>query len=208
MSEICFNLWYYLDHQQNIVAIAAKAYVLEGSDEEKASALFDCSGEFLSVSRRDVTPVHFSILRIGVEEFFAPEFDRIRRGADQSIVIPEEKLYYATPLFDFGQGFVPAEIGNDFIRERPDPWLDRKINALVSIYSSHPDHNLHGSEVVRDLERIGEMLNEKGGMKLMQAAHSEFSRRCKASNIRDSSGHISAPRSLEYRWDGIGEWLG
>ncbi len=39
MPELCFNLWYYLDVQQQICAIAARAYLLAGSDEEKAVAL-------------------------------------------------------------------------------------------------------------------------------------------------------------------------
>jgi hypothetical protein len=39
MPELCFNLWYYLDAQQQICAIAARAYLLSGSDEEKAVVL-------------------------------------------------------------------------------------------------------------------------------------------------------------------------
>jgi hypothetical protein len=209
MTELCFCLWYYLDDKQNIVAISAKAHLLEGTDEEKSSALLTRSDEFTSVPRREVAPVHFSALsQIGVEDFFAPEFDRIQSAIGHGTAIPEEKLFFATPLFDFGHGFVPVEIGTGFIRERPDPWFEQQINALISVYVRHPNHGSHGADAIRDLRRIGELLHEKGGMKLMRAAHSEFSRRCTERKIRDTSGDISAPRSLEHRWDGIGAWQG
>ena len=32
------------------------------------------------------------------------------------LVMADEKLFFATPLFDFGYGFAPAEIGDGFIR--------------------------------------------------------------------------------------------
>jgi len=39
MIELCFNLWYCLDREQNIVAISAKAYMLDGTEDEKAALL-------------------------------------------------------------------------------------------------------------------------------------------------------------------------
>ena len=120
MIELCFNVWYYLDRQQNIAAISAKAYTLDGSDDEKASALLKHScQDYQLVPASSITPVHYSMLKdVGVEEFFSSEFERIGRELPKGKSLPNEKLFYATPLFDFGQGFVPAEIGNGFIRTR------------------------------------------------------------------------------------------
>ena len=121
MKELCFNLWYYLDHQ-SIVAVAARAYLLNGNDEEKAKVLMKLSQEdYLLVPRTRRDCVHYSVIqRIGVEEMFKDEFERIRREIPKGVCFPEDKLFYATPLFDFGEGFVPAEIGNGFIRSRPN----------------------------------------------------------------------------------------
>lgn len=120
MKEICFNLWYYLDSQQNITAIAAKAYLLEGDDEQKGQSLRASSAkDYRSVIPHKITPIHYSMLkRLGVEEFFMPEFQRIEEELPRGGAMPEDKLYYAIPLFDFGEGYMPAEIGNGFIKER------------------------------------------------------------------------------------------
>ncbi len=120
MKELCFNLWYYLDITKMIVAVAARAYFLDGSDEEKAAVLLDLSREdYRVVPHVLIKAVHYSALKqFGVEEMFKDEFERIRREMPQEIPFPEEKLFYATPLFDFGDGFVPAEIGDGFIKER------------------------------------------------------------------------------------------
>jgi hypothetical protein len=88
-----------------------------------------------------------------------------------------------------------------------DPWLDEIVNKLIAIYVAHRNHDSQSFEIRQELEQIGKTLNEKGGLKLMRAAHAEFSRRCQARNVRDSSGYVSAPRSLEYRWNGIGAWM-
>lgn len=213
-KEICFNLWYYLDKQQNIVAIAAKEHLLKGSEDQKAAALLCLSGDFKSVPQCKVSPVHCLLLgQIGIEDFFAPEFERIQRRLPKGSVVPEERLFFATPLFDFGQGFVPAEIDGYSIRVRADPWfedpwLDEQIKRLLAIYIAHPNHGTHGSSVKQELRLIGGLFYERGGMQLMRTAHAEFARRCNLGNVRDSSGYISAPRSLEYAWSGIGPWQG
>ncbi len=120
MKEICFNLWYYLGPWQNITAIAAKAYLLEGNDEQKGRSLHETSGrDYRSVIPHKIRPLHYSMLKqLGVEVVFAPEFERIYRELPKGTVLPDDKLYYATPLFDFGKGYVPAEIGDGFITER------------------------------------------------------------------------------------------
>lgn len=120
MKEVCVNLWYWLDRRQNIEATAAKAYLLDGGDEEKGAALLRASGEdYRSVPRTDIRPVHYSTLgQIGVERFFAAEFKRIQKELPRGLSLPEEKLFWATPLYDFGEGYVPAEIGDGFIRSR------------------------------------------------------------------------------------------
>ena len=88
-----------------------------------------------------------------------------------------------------------------------NPWFDETINKMLSIYANHPDNDRHGVEQNQELERIGKMFNERGGKRLMRHAHAEFVLCCKAHNLRDRSGYISAPRSLEHRWNGIGEWM-
>jgi hypothetical protein len=120
MNELCFNLWYYLDGQQRITGIAAKAYTLQGSDEEKGAFLLSASRtDYHSIAPSSVAPVHYSaLMRLGIEVFFAKEFDRIACDTPVGVALPEEKLYCATPLFDFGGGFVPARIGDGFICER------------------------------------------------------------------------------------------
>lgn len=120
MKELCFNLWYYLDLQQRIVAVAARAYFLDGSNEEKAAILLKLSQEdYRIVPQERRKAMHYSDLqRYGIEEIFRNEFERIRREIPKEIPFPDQKMFYATPLFDFGDGFVPAEIGDGFIRER------------------------------------------------------------------------------------------
>lgn len=123
MTELCFNLWYYLTAQQTISGLSARAYLLDGDDEDKARVLS-------SLSRHDfkVVPVyslpagiiqHYGIIQqLGVEAVFKDVFEKIKGGLPRSVAFPDDKLYYATPLFDFGEGFVPAEIGDGFIKHR------------------------------------------------------------------------------------------
>lgn len=88
-----------------------------------------------------------------------------------------------------------------------EPWFSEAIEEMVSLYVRDPDHGRQRNETIQELERIGKMLNEKGGMNLMRAAHTEFANQCKTRNVRDPSGYVSAPRGLEYRWNGIGSWM-
>lgn len=85
---------------------------------------------------------------------------------------------------------------------RPDePWFEEAVAGIVFIYRRHPQGFVQGfgGAPEQELRRLGEMLNEKGGMDLMRAAHAEFSARCE---IR------GAARNLEFVWDGIGRWQG
>lgn len=123
MSEICFNLWYYLNKQQCITAVAGRAYMLDGSEEEMGEALVALSKHDYKLVAASPPPqgagMHYSELkRLGVEALFEKEFQRIRQTFPKNVALPEDKFFYATPLFDFGQGFVPTEIGNGFIKER------------------------------------------------------------------------------------------
>ena len=121
-QRFCFNLWHYIDRSQNIVALAAKAYALDGGEQEKERILHALSrADFLSAIPRKPrsAPLHCSeIQRQGIEAVFSDVFEEIRRSLPSSIDFPDDKLFFATPLFDFGEGFAPASIGDGFIRAR------------------------------------------------------------------------------------------
>ncbi len=64
-------------------------------------------------------PIHYSELKErGIEEVYEPEFERIREEIGPNVPFPDDKLFWATPLYDFGQGHVPAVIGDGNISER------------------------------------------------------------------------------------------
>jgi hypothetical protein len=113
-------LWYFLNANQQITAVSAQVYFFVGSDEEKGAALERAScSDHETVPKLEIEPVHYSKLaEQGVEDFFRPVFKLISRALPDDVQLPEEKLYFATPMYDFGQGFVPARIGDGFITER------------------------------------------------------------------------------------------
>ncbi len=119
-SELCFNLWYFLNANQQITAVTAQVYSLEGSDEEKAAVLEQVSrSDHETVPRLEIEPVHYSMLaEKGVEVIFRRVFELISDALPDDVQLPEEKLYFATPMYDFGEGFVPAHIGDGFLKER------------------------------------------------------------------------------------------
>ena len=132
MTELCFNIWYYIDKDQNIIAISAREYMLGGDDDSKASILkqlsmfdyktVDAVQLPASLQKQFSGGVNYSIIRqIGVEEVFKELFEGIRHSTADGISFPEDKLFFATPLFDLGNGFIPIEIGDGYIRERDMP---------------------------------------------------------------------------------------
>lgn len=127
MNEICFNLWYYLDKDQLITAIAARQYFIGGEDQEKANVLEALSyNDFKLVPRKALPRAlvreygghvpYFALKDRGVEEIYKEVFDELQTSIPPGISFPDDKLFLATPLFDFGDGYVPAEIGDGFIR--------------------------------------------------------------------------------------------
>ena len=83
MSEICFNLWYYLDSKQNVVGVCAREYCLEGSDDEMGEVRMDLSmTEFRLVEvTRPSGQIHYSKLQqLGVELVFDQEFTQSKKG--------------------------------------------------------------------------------------------------------------------------------
>ena len=91
MPELCFNLWYYLTPQQAISAIAAREYLLDGEDAEKAAALLRLSVlDFRLLPPRPVpaavtrqypgglVPYH-ALSALGVEVVYADVFRDIQR---------------------------------------------------------------------------------------------------------------------------------
>ncbi len=67
MTELCFNIWYYLEPDQTISALAAKAYLLEGSEKEKADVL-------RSLSRHDFKTVPAYELPANVKHYVVEAF--------------------------------------------------------------------------------------------------------------------------------------
>lgn len=121
MREICFNLWYWLDARQRIFAIAATGYELDGEESDKCAVLLERSAtEYESIAATALMePIHYSELkRRGIESVYREELERIREGLGSDLPFPDDKLFCATPLYDFGQGYVPAAIGDGFIAER------------------------------------------------------------------------------------------
>lgn len=130
MPELCFNLWYYLDKDQRITAIAAREYFLDGTDEEKSQILAELSNHDYKIVKTRPLPealrrqfgssLHHSLMRqLGVEGLYKEIFIEIRKSLPNQVEFPDDKLFFATPLFDFENGFVPAKIGDGFITERP-----------------------------------------------------------------------------------------
>ena len=129
MTELCFNIWYYLNKNQTIKAISARGYFLEGPDENKSAILAVLSKHEYKIVHTWPVPellrrnygeaFHYTLVHeLGVEEVYKEIFSEIQKSLPKNIILPEDKLFYATPLYDFGKGFVPAVIGNGFIRER------------------------------------------------------------------------------------------
>lgn len=130
MAELCFNLWYYLTPQQTISGISARAYMLDGSEDEIGEMLTSLSEwDFLAVPVRQLPTAverHFrgrgvpysALVELGVEAVFEGLFAEIRGAVHPSVPFPEDKLFFATPLYDFGEGFRPAQIGDGVIRSR------------------------------------------------------------------------------------------
>lgn len=135
MPELCFNLWYYLDSNQNITSISGKAYLLGGSDTEKEQILLILSQhDYLTaeafkplrkLQRKYPGGVNYSTVKlVGIDLFFEKVFASIIESLPDKTIFPDEKIYYATPLYNFGNGYVPAVIGDGFIRERKLPPTD------------------------------------------------------------------------------------
>ena len=129
MTELCFNIWYYLKPDQTISALAAKAYILDGSEEEKEYMLRSLSRHDYrtvpvyelpaKVKTRYLNGVPYNALKdLGVDLTFEDVFEDITQNLHKAVPLPDDKLIFPTPLFDFGEGFVPAEIGNGFIKVR------------------------------------------------------------------------------------------
>jgi hypothetical protein len=55
---------------------------------------------------------------VGVQLHEGTLLQLFRREVPKGHILPEQNLFNAIPLFDFGEGFVPAQIGDGFIRER------------------------------------------------------------------------------------------
>lgn len=128
MSEVCFCLWYYISANQKLIGLAARAYCLSGDDDEKGMLLAALAkSDHLTQGRHSVPDrlvrafsagvPYQALQQFGVEEVFAEQIVRIKGHLPANLPIPQDKFYFAQPMFDFGFGYVPCEIGDGFIRE-------------------------------------------------------------------------------------------
>lgn len=60
-AELCVNLWYFTDSTGVVLRIAAKAYALTGTDEEKLAALRMLSGSDHLTARQGKIPSRFKL---------------------------------------------------------------------------------------------------------------------------------------------------
>ena len=77
--------------------------------------------------------------------------------------------------------------------------LEKFISKLISLYDKTPNgegFRAHSTSA-RPVEKLGEKLNEKGGINLMVLAHGLF-----------KLHRPKAARNLEFVWDGVGYWQG
>lgn len=83
----------------------------------------------------------------------------------------------------------------------PEKYMDYCVEQLLSIFPTSPldpeGHRAFDAAHRTEVRRIGEKLNELGGMRAMRRVGEEFARR----------RPIHA-RKLETTWDGIGNWMG
>ena len=132
--EVCVNLWAYADEGGYIARVAARAYVLDGSDGDKLSALNLLAGtdflhaEWVGVSKQFVMEgengqrmegvAHASMLNDGVTPavLFGPLFQKLEGAIPRqarvgkegyeafSLKFPEDPLTVATVVMEFEDG--------------------------------------------------------------------------------------------------------
>ncbi|NLF77024.1 MAG: hypothetical protein GX573_15105 [Chloroflexi bacterium] len=79
----------------------------------------------------------------------------------------------------------------------------RWVKRLVAIAQANPQ-GVTGKREEAEVKQIGQEINRKGGMRLMQAVHAAFIEYCIANGV--SAGGWD--RHIEGIWDGIGDWRG
>jgi len=75
--------------------------------------------------------------------------------------------------------------------------IDQVVDLLVDIYQDCPEGIYSETPQERAVRKIGRVIHEIDGIRLMQVVHAQFSAR-----------HFQHARNLEMMWSGIGEWRG
>ena len=158
------------------------------------------AGEGMELSEFGVKPVreHRPQSREGSQHWEAQMMDFIRAGRKIDAI----KLYRKAT----GSGLKDAKeyIDSMMTGAESQQEFDRLTAELIEIYKADGFlADSPGDKFNKDLRNIsaieiGEHLNEMGGKKMMQHAHSE---------VKGALGGVPA-RELEWIWDGVGEWLG
>ena len=60
-AEICLNLWYFFDASGIVLRTAGKAYALDGTDDEKQSALQRMAGTDHLTATQGTVPKHYCV---------------------------------------------------------------------------------------------------------------------------------------------------
>ena len=132
--EVCLNLWAYADEGGYIARVAARAYVLDGDDDDKLSVLHLLAAtdfmhaEWMGVSNQFVVVgsdgermeglAHASMLSDGVTAgvLFGPLFNKLEDSVPQqarvgkngyaafSLPLPEDPLTVTTVVVEFEDG--------------------------------------------------------------------------------------------------------
>ncbi|NML26162.1 hypothetical protein [Zoogloea dura] len=118
--EVCLNLWAYADEGGCIARVAARAYVLDGDDDDKLSVLHRLAASDFIYSEWMRVSKQFAVHGAGGERMagvlFEPLFKRLEKSIPQqvrvgkngyeafSLSLPDDPLTVTTVVMEFEDG--------------------------------------------------------------------------------------------------------
>lgn len=137
-SEVCLNLWYFVDQTGVTIRLAAKAYALRGDEDQKLATLHALAGtDHLTAVHGKVSQDHaltidgqrfrgaipHSVIHEHVDELFAPLIDEVERTLPVPLrsfngeyrrvemKIPPSPLMVVTAVVEGEDGSLTAKVG-------------------------------------------------------------------------------------------------